>query len=358
MKKYRVTYLILNGEPYGGSEKHVVDIYNKLNKSKFYPSLLYSKGNPLINNVEDSTNCTATGRGFFDFFKILKAIKDQRPDVLHAHAARALIYARLIKFVLSKFFSHDMKLISTSHGLWVPKSKVKFGLHKLLHIFKDQDDLTLAVSKYSRMELINQGYKAEKVKYIYNGIDFELFNESRKVKDKVEKAIFVGRLTEQKGVSDLMNLILREYKEKSNIIFQIYGTGHLDEYINNFIRDYNLNNVDVKGHANNIEDVFSKSDILIAPSLDEGLPYTLVEAINCGIPIITTCVGGVPEIVEHEVNGFLVKPGNRDELYEALTKMKTTNIQSMSKESIRISQKFSLNLMVHNIESEYQEYLK
>ncbi|ELB2784629.1 glycosyltransferase family 4 protein, partial [Vibrio alginolyticus] len=87
-------------------------------------------------------------------------------------------------------------------------------------------------------------------------------------------------------------------------------------------------------------------------------PYTLVEAINCGLPVVSTVVGGIPEIVENGKNGFLVKPGDRDDFYRAFSKIKKENIESMSRESIRISQKFSLSTMVDSIVYEYEECLK
>ncbi|MDL5026138.1 glycosyltransferase family 4 protein [Vibrio sp. TMPB1044] len=358
MKEYKVLYLILNGSPYGGSEKHVVDIVNNIDNKGIDAKLIYSEGNSLIEGINKISITTPMGRGFIDFFKILIIIKNEKPDIIHAHAARALIFARMLKFLLTKFTDQKIKLVSTSHGLWVPPDKKKLQLHRLLHLFKGQDDLTLAVSKYSRCELIEQGYNKDKVKYIYNGIDFSNFNSSRNIKRKVENVTFVGRLTEQKGVSHLMDLIDRESLNRDEIKFEIYGSGHLDTYINDYIKAKNLTNVNVKGHTDNIKDVFLKTDLLIAPSMDEGLPYTLVEAINCGLPVVSTVVGGIPEIVENGKNGFLVKPGDRDGFYRAFSKIKKENIESMSRESIRISQKFALNTMIDSIVYEYEECLK
>ena len=357
MKEYKVLYLILNGSPYGGSEKHVVDIINNISNN-IDAKLVYSEGNALIRGIKKTSMATPMGRGFFDFFKILKIIRNEKPDIIHAHAARALIFARMLKFLLTNFTNQKIKLVSTSHGLWVPPDKKKLQLHRLLHLFKGQDDLTLAVSKYSRYELIEQGYNKDKVKYIYNGIDFNNFNSSRNIKHKVENVTFVGRLTEQKGISHLMDLIDRESLNGDGINFEIYGSGHLDSYINDYIKVKNLTNVNVKGHTDNIKDVFLKADLLIAPSMDEGLPYTLVEAINCGLPVVSTVVGGIPEIVENGKNGFLVEPGDRDDFYRAFSKIKKENVEIMSRESIRISQKFSLSTMIDSIVYEYKECLK
>lgn len=358
MIKVKIIYVILNGVPYGGSEKHVIDIYNYISSTNSDVKLIYSKGNSMINRIINKENTFAVGRGMFDFIKILKIIKDERPDIVHAHAARALIFSRLIKFFLKFFFSCEFKLISTSHGLWLPPLKRKLQVHRFMHFMKNQDNLTLAVSSFSRKELIEQGYDKNNIKYIYNGIDFDCFNSCRKIKNKVNHVCFIGRLTEQKGISYLMELILYENKLKSNIKFSIYGTGHLDVYIEDFISKYKLDNVELKGHTENIQDVFYSSDLLIAPSVDEGLPYTLVEAINSGLPIISTRVGGVPEIVENEVNGFIIEPGDQLALNEAFTRIKEETLESMSKESIRISNKFSLKIMLDNINKEYKELLK
>lgn len=358
MKSYKVVYLILNGSPYGGSEKHVVDLFNTISRKNIESKLICSKGNPMIENIVNPNQVIPMGRGFIDFFKIVKILVKEKPDILHAHAARALLYARVAKFLLSLFGFHHFKLISTSHGLWVPPLKVKLQLHRFMHLLKNQDDLTLSVSKFSKTELINLGYNDSKVKYVYNGIDFSLFDAVRSIKEKVKNVAFVGRLTEQKGISVLMDLIRRESENKSDIKFEIYGSGHLEGYIKEFVKDNQLTNVFIKGHTNNVKEVFLNTDLLVAPSLDEGLPYTLVEAINCGLPVISTSVGGVPEVVENGLNGYLTEAGNCDEFYEAFSKIKSINLSSMSRESIKISQKFSIDNMIGSIENEYKECLK
>ncbi|EPH5488520.1 glycosyltransferase [Vibrio vulnificus] len=352
MENSKVVYLILNGSPYGGSEKHVVDIFNKVNREK---KLVYSHGNSLIDNIDNASGAISIGRGFFGFLKVLRIVKIEKPDILHAHAARGVFFARIVKLLLSKTGFCSFKLISTSHGLWVPPSKKKLRIGSLLHLFKEQDDITLAVSKFSRKELLDLGYAENKLKYIYNGIDFSTFDSVRTIKENVKNVAFIGRLTEQKGIYYLMELIKRE--RKSNVSFEIFGAGHLDDYVGKFIAQNKLKNVSFRGHTNNIKEVFSYTDLLIAPSLDEGLPYTLVEAINCGLPIISTKVGGIPEIVEDGVNGYLVDPGNIEQLCEAFSRIKTADLRSMSLESIKISKKFSLDKMVEAIESEYNKCL-
>lgn len=358
MENFKVLYLILNGTPYGGSEKHVVDVFNKVSESNIDAKLVYSKGNALIERINNTSNTLPLGRGLADFFRLLSIIYNEKPHILHAHAARALIFARFAKLILSVTRLHSFKLISTSHGLWIPPLKNKLQLHRLMHLLKTQDDLTLAVSDFSRRELIEKGYHAKKVKFIYNGIDFSHFDSVRIVKEHVRNVVFVGRLTEQKGISDLMDLVYRENETKSEVSFEIYGSGHLENYIKDYISKKNLKNVTVRGHTDNVSEVFYKADVLVAPSLNEGLPYTLVEAANCGIPILSTKVGGVPEIVYDGVNGYLAEPSDIDDLYSKFQKIKLSDIKSLSSESINVSQKFSLTIMVETILNEYRDCLK
>ncbi|MFB1052063.1 glycosyltransferase [Paraliobacillus sp. JSM ZJ581] len=355
-KKIKVVYIILNGDVYGGSEKHVVDLGNLVSDNKYDKYIIYSKGNKMIKHIDKKlmSNCIAVDRNLLNIKQITNIVKKINPDILHLHAARGIFIGRIVGFICQKIYKMKLKIMTTSHGLWLPKNKNNFIYKYLMHFMKKLDKATIAVSERSKKELLEIGYKSDQVYTIYNGVDFKKFDVYRKIKKKIYNISFVGRFTEQKGIRYLMEAI---NDLKSNLHFHIYGEGELENYINDYIKKNQLNNVKLMGYSDNVGEVFKDTDLLIAPSINEGLPYTLVEAINCGVPIISTNVGGIPEIVEHGRNGLLIKPSSTTALVNALEEVKKMDISSFSKESIVISKKFSVKSMVESVEMVYEKVM-
>lgn len=351
MKK-KILYLILNGDTYGGSEKHVVDLYNLVSDTKYVKYLIYSKGNSMITDVNKDLlqNCISFDRDISSIFKLIKEIKQINPHILHIHAARGIVIGRIVAFICNRVFKLGIKVLSTSHGLWLPQKKDNRIFKYLMHFMKDIDSCTIAVSDRSKKELLDLGYSPDKVKSIYNGVDFSKFDRYRSIKKYVKNISFVGRFTDQKGIKFLLEAIK---KDENSFNFNIFGDGELREYITNYIAQYNLKNVQLNGYSKNVGEVFQNTDILLAPSIDEGLPYTLVEAINCGVPLISTRVGGIPEILYDGENGILIESGSVSQITEALNTLKTVDVESLSKKAIDISQKFSINNMVEQVENLY-----
>lgn len=351
-EKMKVVYLILNGDVYGGAEKHVVDLQNLVSDDAYEKYLIYSKGNKMIDKIDNKfiNNCIAVDRNFSDLRHLIKLIKEINPDILHLHAARGIFMGRIIAFICKKVYKMNLKVISTSHGLWLPKDKDNYIYKYLMHFMKSVDEVTIAVSEKSKEELINNGYKREKVHVIYNGVDFKGFDAYRRIKSRIHNVSFVGRFTDQKGIKYLMEALINF---KHDFEFFIYGEGELRDYISDFIENNQLNNVKLVGYSNNVGEVFMSTDLLVAPSVDEGLPYTLVEAINCGVPIISTNVGGVPEVVHHKENGMLINPRSSAEIVNAIKEINKTDISQLSQKSIEISEKFSVRRMIDSVEMIY-----
>jgi len=350
--KSKILYVILNGEAYGGSEKHVVDLVNHVCNKKFDKYLIYSRNNNMIKDISDSLsrNCISFNRDIKSIFYLIKEIMRIKPQILHLHAARGIVIGRIAAFVCNTIFKLNIKVISTSHGLWLPKEKDNVIFKYAMHFMKNIDECTIAVSEKSRQELIDLGYSSEKVKSVYNGVNFTDFDKYREIKRKVSNISFVGRFTDQKGIKFLLEAIKND---KNSYKFNIYGGGILRDYISNYISKNHLRNVSLNNYSTNVGEVFLNTDVLLAPSIDEGLPYTLVEAINCGVPVIATRVGGVPEVIFDGENGILIESESVSEITDALNIIKKTDVAKLSKNAIDISQKFSVFNMVKKVEEIY-----
>ncbi len=139
-----------------------------------------------------------------------------------------------------------------------------------------------------------------KIKIIQNYIDIELFKPLNISKEK-SRIIFVGRLEKQKNLFNLIEAI-----DNLPIKLVLVGKGSLKEKLKNFAKEKNAK-VEFKGNIPNEElpEELNKSEVFILPSLYEGCPKTLLEAMSCGLPCIGTNVDGIKEIIQHQENGYL-----------------------------------------------------
>ena len=171
----------------------------------------------------------------------------------------------------------------------------------------------------------------------------------------------MGRLGKRKGVYDILEAAKRI--KSDNIRFYLYGDGDIESF-KRLILKYNLENkVFLLGWASgkDKEQVFKCADIYILPSYNEGLPVSVLEAISYGLPVISTPVGGIPEIVQDKVNGFLIEPGDYYSLAEKIEILANDKElrYKMGRESFRIAkEKFDIAIISLQLKNLYKELLK
>ncbi|HEX3386486.1 MAG TPA: glycosyltransferase, partial [Mucilaginibacter sp.] len=133
--------------------------------------------------------------------------------------------------------------------------------------------------------------------------------------------LFLGRIGDRKGIFDLLDVIASGadiFKDKLKLY--IGGDGEV-ERLETYIKDNDLGGiVEYIGwvDAAKKEDYFLKSHVFMLPSYSEGLPVSLLEAMSYGMPVISTNVGGIPEILENGVNGFMISPGDKEAMKAAM----------------------------------------
>jgi glycosyltransferase involved in cell wall biosynthesis len=201
--------------------------------------------------------------------------------------------------------------------------KFLFPLKKVTAIIPVSKELkTILAQKYR----INNS----KIIPIYNGVNIEKIKQMALEKiDNYEKVfnnpniikfITVGRLSAEKGHKYLIEAFTKVLKEIPNSKLFIIGEGRIRPRIEKMIQERNLNNsVSLLGFLYNPYNYISRSDIFVLPSLSEGLPYALIEALICKIPIVSTnCETGPNEILENGKYGILTKVADSDDLAEKM----------------------------------------
>ncbi len=273
--------------------------------------------------------------------KLRKIIKQENPDVVHSH-----LYA--IKYVvLSCIFSKKTRCIHTVHNI-ASKETTKIGLFLNKIFFKCKKAIPVALSKQIQKSIVEVYHlKSENVPIVYNGIDLSKCNRKTnyEIKGNV-KILHIGRFMEQKNHAGLIDAFKLFHDKFPKSELQLIGDGPLREEIDIKVRDYRLEScVTFMGLQKDVYNYLHDADIFVLPSLYEGMPMTLIEAMGTGLPIIATCVGGVPDMLDN-VSALLV-PINTVEITRAFEKYYTDlNLRRHHGEAaLELSKKFSASFM-------------
>lgn len=210
-----------------------------------------------------------------------------------------------------------------------------------------------------------------KLATIYNGIEVNKFNrlrfnykESRQIFGITPNEFFIvslGNLTEVKGHKYLISSIFELVKQKYSLKCLIGGEGELEQELRKQIQDLGLENIIIlPGYMKDRYSVLAAADILCMPSLNEALPYSILEAMVAGVPVIASEVGGIPEVITNGKNGLLVPAANIPRLSQAIEKLLVDiNLRHElgKKGQEHIKRKFSLQIMLQKTNEFYRQQL-
>jgi glycosyltransferase involved in cell wall biosynthesis len=239
-------------------------------------------------------------------------------------------------------------LISTVHSTWKgeaeaikgepysrlnPNEKFMVSFNWFLRIFEEKmlerSNKIIAVSDFTRRELL-QYYKVkeEKIRVIHNGVDVNKFKparDKRKAKEELglnpeDIAILsVGRLYARKGLFTLIESMPAVVRRFRNAKFVISGKGQSNEMKKLVAHAEKLgirDNILFTGYFpdKKLPKLYQAADVFAFSTFYENMPFAVLEALSTGLPVVTTCVGGIPEMIDSGKNGFLVQPANAKQL--------------------------------------------
>jgi glycosyltransferase involved in cell wall biosynthesis len=230
------------------------------------------------------------------------------------------------------------------------------------------DDHTIAVCEYVRsIELERARIPESKISTIYNGVDLNRFDHLdsmiclsvRKdlgISSKAPTIGCVGRLHQQKGYPDLLQAFKIVRDQISDIQLVIVGSGKMEKELKSFVKMHNLSDsVTFAGSRSDIPEILNGLDLFVLPSLWEGHPIVLLEAMAVGLPVVATRVGGTTEIVIDGETGLMVPPRNPSQLASAIiTLMQNPDLRlKMGQASRQRVGLFSIESMTSKIEDLY-----
>ena len=246
----------------------------------------------------------------FMFSSFLKTKFKKGKDIVHAHH---IVGALAMKNVSGK------KILSI-HGIYSKNIAQLYG-KTTSNISKKYEktalnlaDVVTVNSKEGYNYYTEMGFN---VVQIPNAIDLNIIPK-KSTKQFENQIIFAGRLSKEKGIEILLETATHL---PDNYHLLIAGSGPLEEEVRN-LADKKIN-VHYLGYQSkqNLLSLIRGSDLLIQPSLEEGISSTLLEAMACGTCILASNIEGISEIVENNKNGLLVEPNNRDELINKILEL-------------------------------------
>jgi L-malate glycosyltransferase len=309
------------GEIYGGVEQFIYIFSKYLRQTTdincivilFNNGLLYEKLK--AENIETYIIPRSFKYDFTVIKKITRLFRERNINIVHTHGYKANILcgisAKLIK----------AKVVKTEHGRQEPSTglgslKMSFNLAMDRLFTKYFCEWLVFVSKDIQRHF-DRSYANKKQCVIYNGIEPISVSESTstaEIDDKYFNIGIIGRITEVKGHLYLLKA-MTILNHINDLRLYIFGEGPLKIACEDYCNSNGFTGkVYFMGFKNNIYDYMSKLDLLVMPSLHEGLPYTILEAMYLKVPIIASDVGGLKEILDNNIDAVLILPTDEESL--------------------------------------------
>ncbi|RDI40157.1 glycosyltransferase [Falsibacillus pallidus] len=320
----KIVHMISGGET-GGSRKHVVTLLSKLPKEDV--CLIVFQEGPL---AEEARQVGVRVELFkqksrYDLSilsRLVSFINKEKFDILHTHGPRANFYGTFIKKKLSALW---VTTIHSDPKLDFMKSGVKGWLFTKLNLASIRKiDYFFAVSDRFKSNLMEFGIPEEKIQSVYNGIDFSPAIDSQKelrkqlqLTNEVFVLTMVARLHPVKGHEMVFKALKQLHNPKIKLL--LVGDGPIRTDLEEKVKEMGLNSqVSFLGFRKDVNAIFSFSDAALLASFSESFPLVLLEAANENVPIITTDVGGVNELITSPEKGWVVPVGDEGEFANAI----------------------------------------
>lgn len=293
--------------------------------------------------------------------RLAKVVRDVNPDVIHAHFGPVGVLiapvARRMSIPLTvTFYGYDISELA----------EVKFWAERYSRLWNMASAVTVLSGKMKR-SAIDLGVPDEKVRIVHLSRNLEKF-PFRAPFRRVRKLLFVGRLVEKKAPLDALEALQSANREGKDLKLHIAGNGPLDKRVKAFIEEHGMEGVVVlHGRVPNdeITDLMHDSDAFILPSKTapsgdrEGTPTVLVEAQAAGLPCVSTCHSGIPEMIPEANHDLLADEGDTEALTDILRSLADRSVKDLKRIAQRgrqkVEEEFSLVDEVSSLRTIYEE---
>ena len=278
-------------------------------------------------------------------------------DIIHCHllgfhSAVAVVFKWLFKKKTCSLVGATgpiSEFIQIRNGLW--------GGWLLKIITRSDRVITLCSQSYA--EALQAGFSDFQIIQIPNGVDADYFKPAAIEKRADNRIIFIGRLDQWKGVDFLIRAFRIVLADGVPAHLDILGDGPDREKLQQQAADLGLQDVlTFHGAVHGVASYLQHASLFVLPSLSEGMPNVVLEAMACGLPVIATRVGGIVDIIDNGKNGLLVEAQRAEQLCEAMKQILTNKelAQRLGMAARKtMEERFSLPVIVNRYSTLYQE---
>ena len=364
----KILYIITKSSPLGGAQKAVIGL--AINFRDEFEIAVAAGGDGKLFEVLKQENIKTFKIGELgrdvkfvkdikSFLSIYKIINNFKPDIIHLHSPKAaLLGAMAGKLIGTK------KIIYTVHG-WPFMEDRPFLQKKLLEYFSFTTSMIcnkiIVLSFKEKAQIKYWNFITPKVFVVKNGInEFEMLSKEiakkkiseihgKYIQENITWVVTIAELTKNKGLEYAIKAL-----SNMDILYFIIGEGDERKELEKLILENNSKNIFLLGTFNNPKKYLKAFDIFLLPSLKEGLPYVLLEAGLAEVPIITTNVGGIPNLIENNKEGILIDSKNIPQIEKSVPEL-AENKEKKSLFAKNLKQKI---LSEYSIEKQIEETKK
>lgn len=389
LKRKKILYLVTQAE-WGGAQKYVYDLAGNLDKNKYIVEVAVGEQKKQataywIKKLEDKgikvwrlrhvVRELNIWHDFMSIFELYVLFLKSKPDIIHLNSSKVGSTGAVMGWLYKKFCRSSLKIIYTVHGFvfteplsyWRRKfylwsEKVSAKLKDRLICVSERDKiigLNSHIAYHKKFITIHNGINLNKLEFLEKNQAREKISSKNPIPQVRYWVGIIANLYSTKGLEYAVraaNILTEKY---SSLIFIVIGEGSQRKYLEKEIEKLNLQNkFFLIGDIPKAFQYLKAFDLFCLPSVKEGFPYTLVEALAAGLPVVTTQAGGIVEIVEPEVNGLVVEPKKPRELAKAIETLidKPELCSLFSHNNLEKAKIFSLERMINATEKVYLNF--
>ncbi len=296
-------------------------------------------------------------------WKLSRVLTREKVDILHCHGHKSTFYG-----TFAAVLSGAPVVISHVHGI----SRTKNFKRKLTNFFvlkKVSKIITVSEAVKEDVLRTNPFVQLDKVVSIGNSINYEQYTEVSLTKSQAKERLnlpqdsfvfgTVGRLAPTKGQTHLIGAFekVKQHILSAHLVF--VGDGRLRSQLEEQAAKTATDSIHFLGYRNEIPELLRAMDVFVFPSVAEGLPLALLEAMAAGVPCIGTTAGGIPEIITNNKTGFLVLPKDENALAETMiesakmSEAERTNLTEKAKQRVR--NLYAHKIVIEKLQSVYED---
>lgn len=349
---------------YGGGERYLELLFDRLDRARYRTLLISPEPGPFVGRMKErgvETHLVHLAPLFnpLALWRLTRLLARERVTILQTHGARANFYGRIagrlagvpviISTVHNSLKDYEVRVFTR----WLYATALRLTL-SLVHRI-------ICVSDSNRRDLIDEcPTAAARIQTVYNGVDLSAF-PSRPNRKKVREElgivpgpvlVMIARLTEAKGHRYLLQALPRLLETWPRLCCVFAGDGELRDQLHRLAVELAVErSCRFVGVREDIVDIMAAADVVVLPSLSEGFPFVLLEALAMGCPVVASRVNGIPELIENRKTGLLVPARDPQALATAIREVLNdpTAASKMGAEGQAVvRERFTVDRMVAN----------